>query len=98
MYSMDDLLHLLKAEKADALKLWVGEPPVIIRNGEPHRVEGPAITDEDAEQLLHSITTTRQRRELREREVVEFIYTFRRQTPFVVRAVLVNESIVMHIH
>jgi len=98
MYSMDDLLQLLKAEKADQLNLRVGVSPVIVRHGKPEPIEGPPVTLAEAEHLLHSITTTRQRRELREREVVEFIYTFRKRTPFVVRAVLVNESVAMHIH
>jgi Tfp pilus assembly ATPase PilU len=98
MYSMDDLLQLWKKEKADALNLRTGAPPVIVRHGRPEPIEGPPVTLEEAEHLLHSITTTRQRRELREREVVEFIYTLRRRTPFVVRAVLVNESVAMHIH
>jgi Tfp pilus assembly pilus retraction ATPase PilT len=98
MYAMDDLLQLLKAEKADALNLRPGSPPVIVRCGKPEIIEGPSITNEEAEHLLHSITTTRQRRELREREVVEFIYTLRKRTPFVVRAFLVNESVVIHVH
>jgi Tfp pilus assembly ATPase PilU len=98
MYSMDDLLQLLNKEKADALNLRPGAPPVIVRQGKPVPIEGPPVTYETAEDLLHSITTTRQRRELREREMVQFIYTLRKRTPFVVRAVLVGKSIVLHIH
>lgn len=89
---------MLKAEKADELILRVGVSPVIVRHGKPEPTEGSPVTIEEAELLLHSITTTRQRCELRESEVVEFIYTLHKRTPFVVRAVLVNGSIVMHIH
>ena len=98
MYSMDDLLHLANSDGADELKLHVGKPPVIVLGGEHHMVEGPAITTEDAERLLHSITNTRQRRELREKGVVQFIYRFRRITDFVVRASMEDENVGMEIH
>jgi Tfp pilus assembly ATPase PilU len=98
MYAMDDLLQLLKAENADALNLAPGSPPVIVRQGKPVPIEGPPVTYEAAADLLHSITTTRQRRELRDREIVQFIYTLQKRTPFVVRAVLVGRSVVIHIH
>jgi Tfp pilus assembly pilus retraction ATPase PilT len=62
MYSMDDLLHLVHSDGADELKLHVGQPPVIVIDGEQQPIEGPAITAENAEQLLRSITDTRQRR------------------------------------
>ena len=52
MYSMDNLLHLLHSDGADELRLRVGEPPVIVLEGEQQPLEGPAITTEDAEQLL----------------------------------------------
>ena len=56
--------------------------------GENHTVEGPEITAEMAEQMLRSIASTRQMRELWERGIVQFIYTFRRSSPFLVRATL----------
>jgi Tfp pilus assembly pilus retraction ATPase PilT len=64
---MDDLLHLVHSDGADGLRLQVGEPPVIVLDGEPQPIEGPAISTEEAEHLLQSITDTRQRRDLRER-------------------------------
>ena len=98
MHSMDDLLHLANSDGADELKLHVGMPPVIVLDGESHTVEGPAITTEDAEQLLQSITNTRQRRELRKRGVVQFVYRFRRITDFVVRARMEDGNVGMDIH
>lgn len=65
MYSMDDLLYLVHSDGADGLRLEVGQPPVIIIDGEDQQIEGPPMTVEDAERLLQSITDTRQRRELR---------------------------------
>lgn len=95
---MDDLLHLLHSDGADALWLHVGQPPVIVLEGEPQSLEGPAITTEEAAQLLQSITNTRQRRELREHGVVEFIYRFRGRASFVVRARMEGEQVGLDIH
>ncbi len=85
MYSMDNLLQRVKIERADELWLRVGSPAVIILDGEPRTLEGPTITAEDSQQLLRCVANTRQRRELRERGVVQFVYRFR-LTDFVVRA------------
>ena len=62
---MDDLLHLVHSDGADGLRLQVGQPPVVVIDGEDQQVERPAITVENAERLLQSITDTRQRRVLR---------------------------------
>src|SRR5437773_2135284 len=98
MYSMDDLLHLVNSDGADELRLHVGTPPVIVLEGEHHAVEGPPITPEDAEQLLQRVATTRQRRELRDRGMVQFIYRFRRSTDFVVRARMEHQNVGIDIH
>src|SRR5437879_3045058 len=98
MYSLDNLLHLLNSDGADELRLHVGAPPVIVLQGEHLSVEGPPIATEDAEQLLQSIADTRQRRELRERGVVQFIYRFRRTTDFVVCARMEYDSVGIDIH
>ena len=80
------------------MRLHVGSPPVIVMEGEHHTVEGPPITAENVEQLLQSVADTRQRRELRERGVVEFIYRFRDRANFVVRARMENETVGLDIH
>ena len=98
MYSMDDLLHVVHSDGADGLKLHVGQPPVVVIDGEQQPIEGPAITTQDAEQLLQSITDTRQRRELRENGVVEFIYKSRGRASFVVHAKMEDENVGMDIH
>ena len=95
---MDNLLHFLHSDGADQLRLHVGQPPVIVLDGEQQPLEGPAITTEDAEHLLQSITNTRHRRELREHGVVEFIYRFRGRANFVVRAKMEDENVGMDIH
>jgi Tfp pilus assembly pilus retraction ATPase PilT len=98
MYSMDDLLHVVYSDGADELKLRVGHPPVLILDGEQQAIEGSAITTEIAEQLLRSITSTRQRRALRENGAVQFIYRFRGRADFVIRARLVDEDVEIDIH
>ena len=98
MYSINDFLHLLHSDGADALRLHVGQPPIIVLEGEPQTLEGPAITVEEAEQLLQSITNTRRRRELRKHGVVEFIYRVRGRASFVVRARMEDEPVGLDIH
>ena len=95
---MDDLLHLAHSDGADELRLHVGQPPVIVLDGEQQPLEGPPITTEDAKHLLQSITNTRQRRALREHGMVEFIYRFRERANFVVRARMEDENVGMDIH
>src|SRR5258706_13170092 len=85
MDSMDDLLSLTKAERAEELRLHVGTPPIIVIRGEHHTIEGPPITSENAEQLLRSVADTRQVREFRERGTAEFVYSFRGSSPFLVQ-------------
>ena len=98
MYSIDDLLHLASSDGADELRLHVGTPPVIVLGGVLHTIEGPPITTENAEQLLQSVATTRQRRELRERGKVQFVFRFRRITDFVIRARIEDENVGIDIH
>ncbi|MEI9865568.1 MAG: hypothetical protein WDN00_13675 [Limisphaerales bacterium] len=86
MHSIDDLLHLVNSDRAEALKLQVGVPPIITLDGEQHQIEGAPITAEDVEQFLQKIVNTRQRRELRKNGTVQFVYRFRNITDFVVCA------------
>jgi Tfp pilus assembly pilus retraction ATPase PilT len=98
MYSIEDLLRLLHSEGADALRLRAGAPPVIVLDGEPQAVEGPAITAENAAGFIRDLSTTRQRRELRDQGVVRFVYRFRSATDFVVCARVESDGIAIEIH
>lgn len=98
MFSMDQLLHLLHSDGADELRLHVGEPPLIVMDSQPQPIEGPAISAEDAKELLQSITDTRQRRELREQGAVKFIHRFRGRASFVIRAKMEDGNVGMDIH
>ena len=98
MNSIEELLHLLYSDGADELRLHVGQPPIVVLDGEDQILEQPVITTEDAEQILHCIADTRQRRTLRECGTVEFIYTFRQRAKFVVRAQMKGESVQIDVH
>jgi Tfp pilus assembly pilus retraction ATPase PilT len=98
MYAMDDLLHLLHSDGADRLQLRVGAVPTIVLQGERHAVEGPELTMTDAEKLLQAVAGTRQRRELRERGTVQFVYRFRGCADFVVRAQVSDSGVSIDVH
>lgn len=95
---MDTLLHLLHSDGADALRLCVGAPPVVVLDGQPQNLPRSAITTEEVEQLFQSIADTRQRRELRDQGRVEFLYRFRDRASFVVHAKMEGDNIHMEIH
>jgi len=75
-YDMNDLLTLLESEHADALSLHPGEPPVVHVKGEPHPVEGPPISPENADSLFRALADTRRIREFRSGRSIEFVYKF----------------------
>lgn len=93
MGSIDDLLMILKAMKADELHIRVGIPPVIVHQGKQQHLNWTVITIEEAEQMLQRVANTRQRRELREHGSVRFLYTSQTTTPFMVQATLENETV-----
>lgn len=83
---MNDLLNLVCSEQAEALRLRVGQPPVIVLWGKSREVGASAVTDEDAEQFLRCLADTRQRRELRERRRAVFFYMVRDSERYLISA------------
>jgi twitching motility protein PilT len=75
-YSMSDLLHLVVSENASDLHIRVGSPPVIRVHGVLHRVEGPQLKPEDAEELMRSITSEDHIQQVRERGGADFGFAF----------------------
>ncbi len=73
---MSDLLQLVVSEGASDLHLRVGAPPVIRVHGVLHRVEGPVLRPEDAEELVHSFTSEDQIQQVRERGGADFGFAF----------------------
>jgi Tfp pilus assembly ATPase PilU len=76
-YDMKDLLTLVESEHAEGLSLHPGQPPVVHLKGEPHTVEGPPITPENADSLFRTLADTRRVREFRSGGSIEFVHTFR---------------------
>src|SRR5438046_10452471 len=71
-YSMSDLLQLVVAEGSSDLHLRVGVPPVIRLHGVLHKVEGPALRQEDTVELMRSITSEDHIQQVRERGGADF--------------------------
>lgn len=75
-YSMSDLLQLVVSEGASDLHIRVGTPPTIRVHGILHRVEGPMLAPEDAEELMRSITSEDHIQHVRERGGADFGFAF----------------------
>jgi twitching motility protein PilT len=73
---MSDLLQLVVGENASDLHIRVGTAPTIRVHGTLHRVEGPALKPEDAEELMRSITSEEHIQATRERGGSDFAFAF----------------------
>jgi twitching motility protein PilT len=73
---MSDLLQLVVSEGSSDLHIRVGIPPCIRVHGILHRVEGPVLTPEDAEELMRSITSDDNVQSVRERGGADFGFAF----------------------
>ena len=73
---MSDLLQLVVSEGASDLHTRVGTAPTIRVHGILHRVEGPALTPETAEELMRSITSEEHIQAVRERGGADFAFAF----------------------
>jgi Tfp pilus assembly pilus retraction ATPase PilT len=93
MYSMDNLLTLIRVEQVRQLMIRAGVPPIVVTENESHMLEGPPLTGEGAEELLRSIANTRQMRALQQSGAVDFIYHLEGRSPFLVRAKIRDASV-----
>ncbi len=75
-YSMSDLLQLMVSEGAADLHIRVNTAPVIRLHGVLHRVDGPVLRPEDAEELMRSITSDDHIQSVRERGGADFGFAF----------------------
>ncbi len=73
---MSDLLQLVVSENASDLHIRVGCAPTIRVHGTLHRVEGPSLSPEDAEELMRSITSEEHIQQTRERGGSDFAFAF----------------------
>src|SRR5476649_1030128 len=75
-YQMSDLLQLVVSEGSSDLHIRVGIPPTIRVHGILHRVEGPPLKPEDAEELMRSMTSEEHIQQVRERGGADFAFAF----------------------
>ena len=85
-YQMSDLLQLVVSEGSSDLHIRVGIPPTIRVHGILHRVEGPSLRPEDAEELMRSITSEDHIQQIRERGGADFAFAFGEAARFRVSA------------
>jgi twitching motility protein PilT len=55
-YEMNDLLELMVEQNASDLHLQVGQPPTLRLSGSMLPIDGPALTPNDTEKLMQSVT------------------------------------------
>ncbi len=73
--AMEKLLRMLVEQGGSDLHMRVGEPPILRKSGEMHRVEGqPKIDPATMESLLFAIMPERNEREFRESNDTDFAY------------------------
>src|ERR1700744_5378558 len=75
-YSMSDLLQLVVSEGSSDLHIRVNIPPVIRVHGVLHRVDGPPLKSEDAEELMRSIASEDSIQQVREAGGAGFAFAF----------------------
>ncbi|MBO60341.1 MAG: type IV pili twitching motility protein PilT [Verrucomicrobiales bacterium] len=75
-YAMSDLLHLMVQEGGSDLHIRVGVPPAMRLHGILQKVDGPALTNDTAEELMRSITSDDSVQEVRERGGADFAFAF----------------------
>ena len=73
---MSDLLHLMVQEGGSDLHIRVGVPPAMRLHGILQKVDGPALTNDTAEELMRSITSDDSVQEVRERGGADFAFAF----------------------
>ncbi|MBA3854286.1 MAG: hypothetical protein C0503_07710, partial [Gemmatimonas sp.] len=73
--AMEKLLRMLVEQGGSDLHMRVGEPPILRKSGEMHRVEGqPKIDPATMEALLLSIMPERNQKEFKESNDTDFAY------------------------
>jgi Tfp pilus assembly ATPase PilU len=97
MYSMDQLVIVLTAEKARELRFCADKPPIVALDHYEYPLQGPPIGAEEVAQLLRSVANSRQMRELQQRGKVQFVFTIQDRMPVLVRARIEDEIVAFDI-
>ena len=78
---MSDLLQLTVDEGASDLHIRVGLPPVLRIHGALSPLDLPALTPEDTERLMKSITSAEHQQNVRENGGTDFGFSFGEDSP-----------------
>ena len=89
---MKDLLKMVAHERAEELRLHIGEPPIVVLQGEARALDVPIVTRESANELFSSIATEEQMKELHQCGDIHFIYDFQSSARFGVTATIQHEG------
>jgi len=73
---IDELLRYAAKYGASDLHITVGNPPIIRVNGRLKKIPGPALAQEDAEALVHSILSDEQRAAVERKRELDLSYTW----------------------
>ncbi len=97
MYQIEQLLILLTDQKARALQFRAGRPPVMVSEEEQHSLQGPPISEDEVMNLLRTMATSRQMRDLWESGRSQFIYTPHGRSPFLVHATMQGGNVAFEV-
>src|SRR5215475_3869397 len=78
-YAISNLLDVLITARANKSILEVGYTPVLIIKRQRIEIDGPDVTTEAMNEILHGVATTRQIRSLRRDGIVEFVLTHKQR-------------------
>ena len=95
MTPVEDLLRLTLEEGSSDLHVTVGSPPTIRLNGAMTKLDLPALTAADTEEMVRGITKDQQMKQLYENGGADFALTFREDARFRISLFLQRGSIGM---
>jgi Tfp pilus assembly ATPase PilU len=93
LYSMRDLLDLVEREGGQELWLHVGKPPLMVLRGQMRALDEVPLTKDNTTELLRSVATADQIRELQQCGDIHFIYLSQNSARFGVTAAMQHEEI-----
>ncbi len=97
MYRLKDLLLLAVQENADELLLEPDQPPRMRLHGKVRVLDGPSLSSDQVAELLRSIATDEQRRELELCGGAHFLYAADHRAQFSVHAQAQGTSLHLNI-
>jgi twitching motility protein PilT len=81
-YEMNDLLELVVEQNASDLHLQVGQPPTLRVSGSMTPIDGPALTPEDTEKLMLSITPDKHQQGVKLEGGADFGFAYQEKARF----------------